>query len=197
MKRKWVLLSIVLMVILLYAPGCNRLENLTNSGSKLICAGITGTDLDGNPDSTTIFSDVLRNGSVVNDNAKATLTAVLLDPDNTASTFYQDIIVDQVDITYTRSDGLNQPGKDVPYGFSQRVYMRVGIGDTIDLPFVLVQHTAKLESPLVELINLGQEKILKVEAQVTIYGKDVAGNRVEPAVGIVSVWFSNFTDPEQ
>jgi len=185
----------VLLAILFYTPGCNKLENLTSSGTKLICTLITGNDLEGNPGSTTIFSDViLTNGSVVNDTAVITLTATLLNPDSTASTFYQDVIVDQIDITYSRSDGQNEPGKDIPYGFSQSVYSRIAIDETVELPIVLVQHTAKLESPLVDLINIGQEKILKVEAQCTIYGKDVAGNRIEPAVGTVSIWFSNFAD---
>ena len=74
------------------------------------------------------------------------------------------------------------------------VYARVVIGETVELPFILVQHVAKLESPLVELINANQEKIIKAEAICTFYGKDVAGNRMAPVVGRVSVWFGNFAD---
>jgi hypothetical protein len=72
----------------------------------------------------------------------------------------------------------------------------VVIGETVDLPFVLVQHVAKLESPLVELINISQEKILKMEAICTFYGKDVGGHRIAPVVGRVSVWFANFADED-
>ena len=70
----------------------------------------------------------------------------------------------------------------------------VPIQETITLHFVLVQHLAKLESPLVELVGLGQEKVLKLEAKITIHGKDVGGHRIAPAVGAVSVWISNFGD---
>ena len=196
MRMKWILMAIFLTVILFNFPACNKLENLSESGSALIVTFITGLDLEGNAGSTTIFSDVITtSGSIFNDTATATLTTVLLDPYQTTSTFYQDIIVDQVDVEYSRSDIPNaQQGVDVPFSFSQNVYARVAVGETLEMPFVLVQHVAKLESPLVELINLGQEKVLKMEAKCTFHGKDVAGHRVAPVVGHVSVWFSNFAD---
>ncbi len=181
--------------LLFFFPGCNSIENLSNSGSKLIVNLITGTDLTGEAGSTTVFSDVLTSsGSVFNDTGTATLSAVLLDPAVEVGTIYQDVIVDQIDIVYTRADGLSVEGKDVPYSFSQKVNARISIGETLELGFVLVQHNAKMESPLVELINLGQEHVLKMEAQVTFHAKDVAGNRLEPAVGSISVWFANFGD---
>jgi len=196
MRIKWTIMTIFLTVILLNFPACNKLENLTGSASKLIVIIITGTDVQGNEGVTTIFSDVqTTSGSIFNDTAAATLTAMLLDPEQTVGSFYQDIIVDQIDVEYTRSDIANaEVGVDVPFGFSQRVYARVGIDETVDLPFVLVQHVAKLESPLVELINLPQEKTLKMEAKCTFYGKDVAGNRIAPVAATVSVWFANFAD---
>jgi hypothetical protein len=190
------MLTVFLTVILLNFPACNKLENLTTSGSALVVILISGEDLDGNSGVTTIFSDVLTtSGSIFNDTGTATITAVLLDPYAPTSTFYQDIIVDQINVEYTRSDIPDaQQGVDVPFDFHQNVYARVAIGETIELPFILVQHTAKWESPLVELRNSYQEKILKMEAKCTIYGKDVAGNRIAPVVGTVSVWFANFAD---
>lgn len=196
MRIKWTLMTIFLTVILLCSPACNKLENLTGSASKLIVILITGTDSQGNEDVTTIFSDVLTSsGSIFNDTGTATLTTVLMDPTQTTGSYYQDIIVDQVDVEYTRSDMPEaQQGVDIPFGFSQKVYARVAIGETVELPFVLVQHNAKLESPLVELVNINQEKILKMEAKCTFYGKDVAGTRIAPVVGSVSIWFANFAD---
>lgn len=196
MRMKWILMAIFLTVILFNFPACNKLENLSESGSALVVALISGTDLEGNAGSTTIFSDVLTSsGSIINDTAEATLNAVILDPAQTSGTFYQDIIVDQVDVEYTRSDIPNaQQGVDVPFSFSQNVYVRVAIGETVEMPFILVQHVAKLDSPLVELINYSQEIVLKMEAKCTFHGKDVAGNRIAPVVGRVSVWFANFAD---
>lgn len=196
MRIKWTLMIIFLTVILLNFPACNKLENLTESSSALIVILISGSDLEGNSGSTTIFSDViLSNGSIENDTANATITAMILDPTQTTSTFYQDIIVDQIDVEYTRSDiPDSQQGVDVPFSFSQKVYARVTIGETLELPFILVPHTAKLESPLVELMYISQEKILKMEARCTFHGKDGGEHRIAPVVGTVSVWFSNFAD---
>ena len=196
MRIKSILIAIVLTVILLNFPACNQLENLSESASKLIVVTITGEDLDGNVGSTTIFSDVLTSsGGIFNDAGSATLTAVLLDPAQTTGTFYQDIFVDQIDVEYTRSDMADAAeGVDVPFRFSQSMSARVSIGETIELPFVLVQHVAKLESPLVELASAGQEVVLKLEARCTFHGKDVAGNRIAPVVGSVSIWCANFAD---
>ncbi len=196
MKIKCLLLILFAVCIIFSFPGCSKLENSTTSASKLIVESVTGKDLEGNEDSTTIFSDVITEGSIINDNAVATLTVVLLDPFASAgiATYYQSILVDQVDIKYSRVDGLNTPGVDVPYGFSQKVNMVVGVEEKVSLPFVLIQHNAKLESPLVELINIGQEKILKLEAEVTFHGKDLGGHRVEPVKGYVSVWCADFAD---
>ena len=201
MKRENILLVLVLMFFMLF-PSCNKLENETTSGTVLYLNSITGNDLEGNDGSTTIFVDVLYENpedgtfTIYNDNAVAELAAVLIDPDAEVSSYYQNVIVDQIDIEYTRSDGLDTEGKDVIYSFSQKVSFVVEVGGTSEIPFVLVQHASKLESPLVELVNFGQEKILKLEAKVTIHGKDVGGHRVAPVVGSVSVWIANFGNEE-
>ncbi|UCH94249.1 MAG: hypothetical protein JSV88_28820 [Candidatus Aminicenantes bacterium] len=198
MKIKWVLIIVSLMVILIYIPGCNQIENLTESSSKLIVITILGEDLEGNTDSAIIFSDVITSsGGIFNDTGTSTLTSVLQDQAQDVGSFYQDIIVDQIDVEYSRSDMPDAvPGVDIPFSFSQQVHARVAVGEIVELPFVLVQHTAKSESPLVELVNLGQEIVLKLEAKCTFYGKDVAGNRVKEVVGTVSVWCANFADED-
>ncbi len=198
MRMKQILMTISLVVVLLSIPGCNKLENLSNSGTKLICIGITGMNLEGETGSTTIFSDVITSsGSIINDTGTVELTAALLDPTQTESTFYQDVTVDQIDVEYSRSDMANaRQGVDIPFGFSQKVYAQVAIGETVEIPFILVQHVAKLESPLVELINYGQEKVLKLEVKCTIHSIDVGGNRLAPVVGYVSVWCANFADED-
>lgn len=192
---KKVSLVIVMIVLVLHFSGCNKIENFGNSGSMLILNSIMGTDLTQNA-STISFSDVLTNGSVFDDKGTIQVQGALLNPDQTTtSTAYQDIMVDQIDIEYSRADGLNVQGKDVPYSFSQKVAVKVILGKTADITFDLVQHNAKTEPPLVGLIDLGQAHVLKLEAKVTIYGVDVAGYRVKPIVGYISVWCANFADP--
>jgi hypothetical protein len=186
---------LLLAFMLINFSGCNKLEELSLSSSKLIIDIITGTDSRGESETTTIFSDVVTEGGVFDDYATVTLSAVVLDPNVPTGTFYQDIMVEQIDVEYSRADGFNVEGEDVPYSFSQKVTARVQPGGLkIILNFVLVQHIAKVESPLVELVTLGQEHMLKLEVKVTVHGKDVAGNRVNPAVGYVSVWCANFAD---
>lgn len=199
MKHK--LLSFVIIglltIVIFLTPGCNKVENDTNSAAKLIVETITGRDLDGNEGSSVIYSDVITtSGNVFNDTAVAQLRIEPLNPLQTPTTFYQDAVIDQVDITYSRSDGLTGEGINVPYSFSQQIYARVTIGMITEVNFVIITHNAKAESPLVELISLGQEHILKLEARITFHSKDLAGNRLQPVVGGVSIWCGNFADTE-
>jgi hypothetical protein len=179
--------------------GCNAAENLTNSAVRLIVDLITGSDLDGNEGSTTVFSDVITStGSIFNDTAQANLRAELLNPDATTSSYYSDVIVDQIDVEYSRTDMANAvEGVDVPYSFTQKVNAVVTVDTPITLAFIIVQHNAKTESPLVELVNpWNQEHVLKAEVKCTFHSKDLSGNRLAPVSGTISIWFSNFADSE-
>lgn len=195
MRKKILLLVILITTILIILPGCNYLENKTTSGSRLVLQMITGTDLQGNTGSNTIFSDVITtSGTIFNDNASAEMTAALLDPFMLPSdaTEYQTVVVDRIKIEYSRTDGLNEEGKDIPYSFTQDVHVAIRIGEVITFPFVLVSHTAKMEPPLVDLRY--SNEVYRMEATITFYGEDLGGHRVVPVVGGISVWFANFGD---
>ena len=195
MKKTTFLLIVGLILLLVNVPGCNKLENTTTSASQLILDIITGNDITGSSGSTTIFSDVLTSsGSIYNDNADATMSAVLLDPYADDSTFYQSIRIYRIFVEYSRPGGLDEQGKDIPYSFSQDVSITIKIGETVVFPFVLVQHTAKMEPPLVDLVYATD--VYKMEARVTFYGEDIGGNQVNPVTGTVSVWFANFADED-
>ena len=193
------LIICLMMSLAIFMTGCNKIENQSNSNTRLIIDLITGNDETGESGSTTLFSDVVDmvNGepTILDDPASATLRAEKIGIDDIPSTIYQDMIVDQVDISYSRSDKINPvEGKDVPYGFSQKVNFLVPIGNSIDYGFVIVQHTAKMESPLVELLGGGSAKVLRLEANITFYGKDLAGKRVAPVTATVSIWCADFAD---
>lgn len=191
MKAKFVLLIIVLAALV----GCNALEKETLSGTRLVIKSVTGKDVSGNDGSAIIFSDVQTgDGSIINDNAVIAATAKLLDPLNAAPTFYQDVIVDQVDVKFSRTDGRNVEGKDVPYGFSQPVSAFVGVDKDASFGVVLISHNAKLESPLIELRDIVQEKVLALNATLTFHAKDMAGKRLEPVERTITVWCANFAD---
>lgn len=198
MKFKAIIIAGIIVLITVIG-GCNAVENLTNSAARLIIDLITGTDLEGNDGSTTVFSDVVTStGTIYNDTAVADLRAELINPAAEESSYYTDIIVDQVDVEYSRTDMTNPvQGKDVPYSFTQKVNAVVQVETPAALSFVIVQHNAKTESPLVELTSpWNQEHVLKMEAKCTFHAKDLAGNRLAPAVGTISIWFANFADSE-
>lgn len=190
-----IMLCVSVLAVLSFS-GCNALENATTSGSKLILVSLTGSDLAGEEGSTIIFSDVAeKNGGTINDNAVAEVTAVLLDPFQETGTFYQAIFVDQIDVEYSRTDGRNTPGVDIPFAFSQRVSVTIEIGGTAEIPFVIVQHNAKSESPLVNLFN-GLGGVLKLEAKVTIHGKDLGEHRIQPLIGRISIYCANYAEED-
>jgi hypothetical protein len=186
-----------LIIAALFLTSCNRLEDDSTSGSILQIISMTGKDLEGE-DSTTVFSDVVTKGSIINDNGVVALQSLPLDPleDGTP---YMDVLVDQIDVVFKRTDGRNVEGVDVPYSFTQPVSMLAPItGEDVEIPFVLIRHIAKLEAPLLALKELtSQGKILELVAQVTVHGKDTGGHRVAPVTGYITVWCSDFADPEE
>jgi hypothetical protein len=193
MKTKLFLLVILLAALM----GCSALEKDTLSSTWLVIKNITGNDITGAAGSTIIYSDVQSTtGSIINDNAVITATAKLLDSSNAAPTFYQDVTVDQVDVKFSRTDGRNVEGKDVPYGFSTPLSVYVAVDKEVAFTLTVITHNAKMESPLIELRDpaIVQEKVLALNATLTFYAKDMAGNRLEPVTRTVIIYCSNFAD---
>ncbi len=188
---------LVLIIAALAMASCNSLENESTSGSLLQIISLTGNDLQGNEGSTTVFSDVITNGGIINDNGVAEISVVPIDPFLTANeiTPYMDVLVDQIDVKFERTDGRNTEGVDVPYSFSQPMNIVVSINKVVEVPFVLIRHVAKLEAPLLALREVpSQVFVLQLIAIVTIHGKDLGGHRVAPVTGYISVWCANFAD---
>jgi len=187
------ILSAVILVVLLVLTGCNAIENLSNSGTRLIINAISGAD------DAIIKSDVVSDdGGVFEDIATLTLNAVLINsgtcPDTV--THYNDVMIDRIDVRFTRTDGRNQPLVDVPLAFSVPVTLYVSACTMVEYPFILIRHSAKLEPPLRDLRELGQEQILVLVAHITVYSHDLAGNRLEPATGWCEVHCANFADSD-
>jgi len=212
--REFILTSISIALILLLT-GCNLFENKTTSASKMIIGEITGSDLEGKTGSYVIYSDVFvsgggsgsseQDGSVFDDVAEITIANVPIDPfRDQPTTSYNIISVEQIKVEYSRPDGRNIEGVDVPLTFTQQIKNMIinpsvsdqGVTAIEYTPtsFVIVTHNAKLEPPLRDLKELGEEKVLQLIAKVTVYGTDGGGRAVEPAVGYITVWCANFAD---
>jgi len=184
-----------LTIVVLLLAGCSAVENQGTSGTMLQIVSLTGNDLQGTAGSTTVFSDVLTNGSIINDNGVAALMALPLDPLLETQTPYMDVLVDQIDIAFKRTDGRNVEGVDVPYRFTQPVSFLVPINGASTIPFVLIRHIAKTESPLIDLRDpLNPDQVLQLVAIITIHGKDKGGHRVAPVTGNITVWCADFAD---
>jgi hypothetical protein len=188
-----------LIIAVLFLASCNAMENDSTSGSMMQIVSLTGNDLEGKAGSTTVFSDVVTNSSIFNDNGVAAIQTLPLDPllDPTMITPYMNVLVDQIDVVFKRTDGRNVEGVDVPYRFTQPMSMLVPINENLEIPFVLIRHVAKLEAPLLALREVtSQGIVLQLVAQVTIHGKDMGGHRLAPVTGYISVWCSNFADAD-
>ena len=175
-----------LIILALAMASCNALENKSTSASMLEIVSIT--DPDGK---LPVFSSVSYS---INDNGLVEVNALPLDPllVTTSTTPYFDVLIDQIDVAFKRTDGRNVEGVDVPYSFTQPMSMQVAINGKASIPFILIRHVAKLEAPLLALHETpNQAKILQLVAVVTIHGKDTGGHRVAPVTGNVSIWCGN------
>jgi hypothetical protein len=128
--------------------------------------------------------------TVFDDNGQATLS---LAPKNVgiAPTSNNQVTITRYHVEFVRADGRNNQGVDVPYAFDGAATATVPETGTAIIAFELVRHTAKLESPLVELVN--SAAIIHTIANVTFYGTDLVGNAIS-VTGSISVDFGNFGD---
>ena len=128
--------------------------------------------------------------TVFNDSGRASISIVPKDH-TVAPTTNNQVTITRYHIQYTRADGRNPPGVDVPYPFDGAVTATIGGALPSAIIFEMVRHVAKEESPLVQLIQNPQ--IITTIANVTFYGRDVTGNDVS-VTGSITIEFGNFGD---
>ena len=128
--------------------------------------------------------------TVLSDNATAQITASMKNV-GVSPTSNNQITINRYHVDFTRADGRSVEGVDVPRGFDGAVTASIPANGSASVPFELVRHLSKSESPLVQLIN--SSNVLATIAVVTFYGTDAVGNVVS-AVGQVTVNFGNFGD---
>jgi hypothetical protein len=125
--------------------------------------------------------------TILNDAGVASIAVVMKDV-TVGPTTNNDVTITGFHVQYRRTDGRNTPGVDVPFAFDGAVTVTIPAGSSGSIPFELVRHDAKLESPLVQL-NFNLE-VLNVIADVTFFGHDVVGNELS-ATGSISIAFAN------
>jgi hypothetical protein len=157
----------------------------------------------GNPASNILHSDVIRNvtapppcsttspcPTVFNDSATASL-ALSMKNTTVSPTTNNQVQVTRYHVDYTRADGRNTPGVDVPYGFDGAATVTIPPNGVQSVSFDLVRHSAKEESPLAQLVN--SSNFISTIATVTFFGTDTVGNVVSASAQI-SVTFANYGD---
>jgi hypothetical protein len=184
---------LLVLPLLLLLTACNDIENDSRSPSLLILEGLLGTDATGT-EANFLQSDVLKNATVVADTAVASFRVQSLDPAPVmGSSPYYDVMLDRYTVSYSRTDGKNNPGTDVPYPFEGSLSALVPLGGTTQVSIVVVREVAKLEPPLIGLVDLGAEVVLTATARIDFYGHDLANNQVK-TTGYLTVYFANYAE---
>ena len=158
------------------------------------------------PASAVLISDVITNvtspspctpdapcPTVFNDLGSAVMHIVMKDSGSAAPTTpsaLNDITLSRYRVEYTRADGRNTPGVDVPHPFDGIVTVTVRPQQTT-VNFDLVRHQAKEEAPLIQL--LANNRVITGLAKVTFWGRDQAGNEVK-VEGNIQINFGDFGD---
>ena len=200
MKKTAIILKISVVLFLAAAFfSCNPLENETRSGSLLVVDSLKGMDMEDNEvnfvQSDVIFEDPDTGSTTIHaDVAVATLSALPLNPSPvTGTSQYMDIKITRYIVTYSRSDGNNAQGVDVPYSFEGHLSETIPVGTTKDISFVIVREVAKMEPPLIGLHEGRDKGVLEIKAKVEFFGHDLAERKVK-ATGYISIFFANYAN---
>ena len=178
MRRE--LRSIGLAALLAASVSCGDVVRDGRSPVLLLVSSVSDTQ-----GKTPINSDVL---TLVNDPAQATIEAVM--KNTTVSPTSNNLVtISRYHVQFTRADGRNTEGIDVPYSFDGAVTATVAPGGSATLAFDLVRHAAKHEPPLTQVASGGT--VLSTLTTITFYGEDTVGNSVS-ASGTIAVNFGRF-----
>ncbi len=187
-----------LALCVLACGSCGTAVREGRASSYLVIDSLTGArggETAGTPGNV-VESDVITKNTVYEDAGQATLHFSMKNPLNPAGpSTTNEITITSYRVTFTRADGRNTPGVDVPYGFDGGVTGTAKIGSIVNVGFALVRVQSKLEPPLMALRGLGGSIVISTIAQVTFYGHDQAGNEVSVS-GTLSVNFADWGDPK-
>jgi len=179
----------------------NTLEQDTTN-TFLVVEEILG--LQGSPTGTALSeleSDVCANDSAVEltctvlaDFGRVQMSAVPKNQETFDSSFLNDVTITSYRVTFTRADGRNTPGVDVPFPFDGATNFFVPVdGAAAAQTFILVRNQAKLETPLRNLAFGGGALVLSAMAEVEFFGHDGAGRAIATK-GFLNVHFADYAE---
>jgi hypothetical protein len=141
--------------------------------------------------------ETFRVPTYFNDPGRATFRIALKNPGTVTAPLgpstLNEVILSSYRVVFRRTDGRNREGVDVPYAFSGAMSAAVPANGTVTAGFDLVRHQAKNEPPLTNLVAGGGAIFIDTIAEITFYGRDLAGNEIQ-AAGQITVRFGDFGD---
>jgi hypothetical protein len=180
-----------LLSALLFA-GCGDLVREGETTTTLVMDSLAGASGQSGNFGPELESDVVTGGTRFADAGQAAMRLVMKDP-IVAPSPLNGVTLTQYHVTYTRADGRNTPGVDVPHPFDGLVTVTIAPGETQVVSFTLVRAQAKLEAPLFALTGGGGAFTIVTIAEVTFYGHDQTGRAVS-ATGRITVQFADWGD---
>jgi hypothetical protein len=176
----------------LLTPGCAP-DYVTGNTAPVNLYVVTVTSDKGG---TVIDSDI-RTGSgssatVIPDFATVQVAVRNKNPQGPVPNVASAVMVDSYTVRYFRTDGRGVEGVDVPYRITGNLTVGIDVasnGNTA-ISIEVVRRQAKNEPPL---STIPQNIVLTEIAEVTLYGRTVAGERVS-ASGRVQIDFADYAD---
>lgn len=146
----------------------------------------------------TVNGEEARVPTVFEDLAQLTFSLAMKNPGSTAQPTTPSpinfITLRSYRVTFSRADGRNTPGVDVPFPFDGALTVTVG-DSPATATVVLVRVQAKQEAPLRALVGGGGAMTISTLADIVFSGTDQAGREVSVTARI-SVNFADWGDPD-
>lgn len=162
----------LIVIAALSLSGCNPIADDNRSAVSLSASFEGGTT-----DTVGFFSDVVASTTETTDDFFNIL--VESEPKNGAtdvSDFYAVNFL-AYDVQFTRPDGLNEPGVNVPFPLTLALGGSVAPGGSVNLNLLFVTKEMKLEAPL-RALWFGDGKRIFATLHVTVFGRDRVNNAV-------------------
>ena len=194
----------LLLPITALAFGCSAAGDIDGTANAVILVINSITPVDAETHS---FGDVITNGTLFDDAVLVSFSAhlkapITTDPANVIPEL-QDIILDRVEVTFTRTDG----GTSIPPGFVRGMTARVRVTElgsdelnVTEVTLTVFPNTTKAQPPVSYLVTPGSEPDtnyvnIQVQARMQFFGRTLAGDEVT-ATGYLGINLANFGDPE-
>jgi len=197
MSRGWLLGAIGVSLV---SASCVQTPDFAKNTADVLLrlTKIQGAGGDGGTASDFLISDVINctesdGCSTFNDNATLNFELTAKNPLSTVTGAFNDVQLTSYSVRYTRTDGRNIEGVDVPFGFSGSMATQVPAGGTGAAAIVVVRHTAKAEPPLNGISNGGFFNMLYCTAHITVFGQTINGKNVSTE-GSLEISFGDFAN---